>query len=223
MSRQRPAEVLWPITDSLDPFRDDMVWMQVSHYRTAEWFRAQPHININRFNVFTSTFWMIKSASIHSQPWCHLIPWKWAEMLKGLVNTSVIKERHSTWIIREKVQDRMCVWLWVYTSVHVVLWEAICVCWSVYAFPRVCAWTRLVISDKGHGEWQGGQPAGVCQWSGGVNSGLSDRDFSWHSGHSCFWKSNYKVAGCNNTMKTVAMKTLTAGLYSRWFVPWHEW
>ncbi len=53
-----------------------MLWMQVSHYRTAEWCRAQPHINTNRFNVFTCTFWMIKLGSIRSHPRCHLIPWK---------------------------------------------------------------------------------------------------------------------------------------------------
>lgn len=43
-----------------------------------------------------------------------------------------------------------------------------------------------MISDKGRGEWQGGQPAGACQC--GVNSGLSDRDSSWHAELSCSWK-----------------------------------
>ncbi len=128
-------------------------------------------------------------------------------MLDGSVNTSVIKERHSTWIISGRKYKSECMCVWLTEFIQVCMWSSkrpsVCV-WSVYAFPCVYAWTRLVISDKGHGEWQGGQPAGVCQWTHRVNSGLSDRDFSWHTGHSCSWKSSCKVAGCGSTTETVA-------------------
>lgn len=64
-----------------------------------------------------------------------------------------------------------------------VIWEACVFNLLVFMCFGMYAWTRLLISDKGHDEWQGGQPAGVCQCR--VNSGLSDRDFSWHLWHSC--------------------------------------
>ncbi len=101
----------------------------------------------------------------------------------------------------------MCVCVTDFEFIQMCMWSSerpsVCV-WSVYVFACVSACTRLVISDKGHGEWQGGQPAGVCQWSGGVNSGLSDRDCSQHSGHSCSRKSNDKVAVCGRAVQTMA-------------------
>lgn len=123
----------------------------------------------------------------------------------GSVNTGVIKERHSTWIISGRKYKSEHMYVTDFECILVCMWSSekpSVLFWSVYTSPRVCAWTRLVISDKGHGEWQGGQPAGVCQWSGGVNSGLSDRDFSLHSEHSCFSESNAKVAGCGKLWHT---------------------
>lgn len=126
-------------------------------------------------------------------------------MLDGSVNTGVIKRRHSSWLEKwEKVKEQIFVVMCAhdFKFIQVCMWSSEKPSVCVYVFLCVYAWTRLVISDKGHGEWQGGQPAGVCQCR--VNSGLSDRDFSWHSVHSCSWKSNYKLAGCSDTMKTVA-------------------
>lgn len=105
---------------------------------------------------------------------CHLIPWKWAGMLKASVNTSVIKEWHSVCVISRRKYKNECVYVCDCRFIQVCLWScekpSICI-WSVYAFQCVYAWTRLLISDKGHREWQGGQPAGVCQCSTGWNLG----------------------------------------------------
>lgn len=108
-----------------------MLWMQVSHYRTAEWCSAQPHINTNRFNVFTCTFWMIKPGSIRSHSRFNTVKISgdagWFG--KHQCDQRASFDMNYKW---EKVKDRTreCVydWLWVYSSVHVVLREAICVC-----------------------------------------------------------------------------------------------
>lgn len=104
---------------------------------------------------------------------CHLIPWKWAGMLEASVN-SVIKEWHSVCIISRRKYKNECVCVCDCRFIQVCLWScekpSVCI-WSVYAFQCVYAWTRLLISDKGHREWQGGQPAGVCQCSTGWNLG----------------------------------------------------
>lgn len=96
---------------------------------------------------------------------------------------------------------------------------------SVYMCVCVTAWNRLVMSDKGRGGGQDGRPAGVCQCP--VNSELSDRDFSWHSPHSCSWRSDYKLAGCSDAMRTEAATWLrtvlqnTTAQYGGRFVPQH--
>lgn len=125
----------------------------------------------------------------------------------GWANTSAIKE----WIItrRKHKIEHKCVGVCV---TEIELYKRACgpLRGHLCAFEVFMGFhvytpepTTLVISDKGHGKWQGGQPAGVCQWSGRVNPGLSDRDFSWHWEHSCFWESNSEVASLWKLWQTI--------------------
>lgn len=138
---------------------------------------------------------------------CHLIPWKWAGMLKASVNTSVIKEWHSVCVISRRKYKNECVYVCDCRFIQVCLWScekpSVCI-WSVYAFQCVYAWTRLLISDKGHREWQGGQPAGVCQCSTGWNLGYLTGILACTQDAAATKGKKSKVAGCGHFTKTIA-------------------
>lgn len=177
MSSHGPSKVLKRIRDDPDPFigqpndaEHNLILMLIaSMYSPAhsEWLNQDAFITNLPFN----TLKMSRDAGCFSKHQCDQ---------RVSFRVCVISRRKCT---NTRVHACVCVFI------QECLWScerpSVCV-WSVYAFRCVYACTRLVISDKGHREWQRGQPAGVCQCSDRFKSGLSDRDFSLHTGHSCY-------------------------------------